>query len=451
MINKIKHNIKNINYKNKRLIFNSLFSFIIMGLSLIISLLMLPAYIKFFPDQKVLGLWFTALSVLSWVLTFDLGIGNGLRNMLVEAIAEDDEIKAKKYTSSAYIMVGIVVLIVSILGFFIFKYINWNSVFNVSSTLVDENLILKVVRIIFLGIMLQFFLRLINSVMYALQQSFIPNLLGFTSNLLLLIYITVTKDGSIEENLIKLAYANIITANLPVLIATIVLFAKKIKYAIPSIKFYESSYAKGILKLGGAFFWIQIMYMVVTNTKEFLITWTTGSEYVVEFKIYNSIYSIVGSLFLLILTPVWSEVTEAHVKKDFIWIKQLYKKLVLLALLAVLALVILIFVLQFLVDLWLKKEAIEVNYFYATIFAVSMMLFIWSSILSTLAGGIGKLKILTIFMTVGAILTFPLSLLFTTVTSSWIGVVIANIVSLLPLCIAQSIWLKNYFKKQFNE
>lgn len=451
IINYFKSKYKTIENKNRRLIVNSMLSFVIMGLSLLTSMFLLPAYMRFFPNQKILGFWFTALSVLSWVLTFDLGIGNGLRNKLVEALANNDNIRVKKYISSAYLMVGVVVVIVSLAGFYIFPTLNLNSIFNISKNIIDDLILLSAVRIIFLGIMLQFFLRLINSIMYALQQSFMPNLLSLFSNLLLLLYISFSKESSSEVNIINLALANVITANFPVFIATIIIFFKKLKYAVPSFSYYENSFAKSILKLGGVFFWIQIMYMIITNTNEFLITWSRGSEYVVEFKIYNSLFGIVSSLFLLTLTPVWSEVTEAHVKKQFDWIKNLYKRLYLLGFLGLVALVILIFILQFLVDVWLKEKSIKINYFYAFTFAIAMMLSIWSSILSTLAGGLGKLKILIIFMTIGAILNFPLTILFTSLTNSWIGVVISNIFSLLPLCIAQTIWLKKYFKISFNE
>lgn len=93
---------KIINNENNRVILsNALGSLFIKGGALIISLLTMPAYIKYFNNQETLGLWFTILSVLMWVLAFDLGIGNGLRNHLVYALANKDNILAKKYISSA--------------------------------------------------------------------------------------------------------------------------------------------------------------------------------------------------------------------------------------------------------------------------------------------------------------------------------------------------------------
>ena len=94
MVN-IRNWIKQINAsdsKSKKLIINSNLSLIVKGSSLFVSLFTMPAYMRIFKEQEVLGLWFTTLSVLSWILTFDLGIGNGLRNHLVKPLMENNRV-----------------------------------------------------------------------------------------------------------------------------------------------------------------------------------------------------------------------------------------------------------------------------------------------------------------------------------------------------------------------
>jgi O-antigen/teichoic acid export membrane protein len=450
VLNKIKQKYKGTDLKNRRIIYNTFLSFVVTGGGAFISLLLMPAYMRFFPEQQILGLWFTALSVLSWFLTFDLGIGNGLRNNLVDAFASNDNLKVKKYISSAYIMVGVAVFTIVIVGYFVFYYINWNTVFNISETQIPANVLLYVVRIIFIGIMLQFFLRLINSVMYAMQKPVLPNLLSLISSVFLILFLLLSSKEDEITNLIKLAYANVVAANLPILIATVTLFAKKLKYSRPSLKSYDKRSASDIIKLGGVFFWVQIMYMIISNTNEFLISWTTGTANVVDFKIYNSLFGIVGTVFSLAIIPVWSEVTEAYVKNEIAWIKTLYSRLYKIGFLVAVALILLIFLLQMIVNIWLGEKAILIDKIYALVFAISGILFIWNAILSSLASGIGKLKMAVIFMTAGAILNIPMAYLFTTLTNSWIGVVMANIVSILPFCLAQTIWFEKYFNNELH-
>jgi O-antigen/teichoic acid export membrane protein len=449
-INTLKQKYLQNDIKNKRLIYNTIFSFTLKGLGVVISLFLMPSYMRFFPEKQVLGLWFTALSVLSWVLVFDLGVGNGLRNKLVEAFAKDDKVSAKKYISSAYIMVGVTVFIITIVGYFIFYFINWNVIFNVSESLIPKGVLTYVIRIIFVGIMLQFFLKLITSVMYSLQKPALPGLLSLVSTILLIIFLFFSKNDSLVNNLIKLSYANVLTANLPILIATLFLFYKKLRYCIPSFASYDSRFAKNILKLGGTFFGIQIMYLIISNTSEFLITWTTVPQNVVEYKIYYSLFSFIGTIFSLALVPVWSEVTDAYHKKEIEWIKRLYFRLYKLGIIGFIGLLILMFSMQFIVNIWLGNKSVKINYQYSIIFVLSGLIFMWNAILSSFANGMGTLKISFKYMTIGAVANIPLTLLFVFITDSWIGVIIANILSMFPFCIAQTIWLDKYFERKLS-
>lgn len=81
---------------------NTIYAGLVKFFSLFIALFTTPAYMHYFNNDEILGVWFTILSVLAWILNCDMGIGNGLRNNLVYAINEKNWDKAKKYISSAY-------------------------------------------------------------------------------------------------------------------------------------------------------------------------------------------------------------------------------------------------------------------------------------------------------------------------------------------------------------
>lgn len=127
--------IKSVSEKDKVIYKNIVGAFVVKGASLLLSLFTMPAYMRFFADEQILGAWFTLLSVLSWILNFDLGIGNGLRNNLTAAIAIGDRKEAKEYISSAYWMIGFVMLVVGSIGLIAIPYIHWNAVFNVSTAI----------------------------------------------------------------------------------------------------------------------------------------------------------------------------------------------------------------------------------------------------------------------------------------------------------------------------
>lgn len=447
-MNKILPIIKSFDKKDKTVIINIIISFSVRFVALILALVKMPLYINFFNNDEILGIWFTILSMLTWILNFDLGIGNGLRNNLVKAIETNDEENIKKYISSSYLSIFIVIIIIGIIGFIIIPNVNWNNFFNTSDNLINNMIFVKTMYIILIGLLIQFFLKLINSILYALQKSFYPGLFTLISEILLLIVVLILdKNMVISNKLIIMAISYGICVSLPLLIANATVFLTKLKKYKPSLNFFSFKTAKSILLIGGMFFWIQIMYMIIVNTNDYLITWFVGPKYVVEYQIYNKIFSLVGTLFTLLLTPIWSMVTKALVNRDFDWIEKLYKKLKIITVLAVACELAIIPFLQLAINIWLKSEAINVNYFYALLFAISGSLLIWNGVISTLANGMSKLRVQFYTLTIGVFLNIPLAYLFCRLFEGWIGVVLANVISFIPYCVIQPIFIKKYLKE----
>lgn len=447
----LKQKYKSLNGKTRAIINNIFGAFTVKGLSLIISLFTFPAFIAYFGDRYVQGIWFTVLSVINWVLNFDLGIGNGLRNHLVAAFEQKDESKIKSYISSAYFAMGAVALLLTVAGLAVSAFIPWNSVFNVSADIISENIMLASVRYVFFGIMLQLFLRLISSVIYALQKSAVNNLIGLVTSVLQLIFVLVAPSTTPSENLLLMSKAYIILINAPLLAATVILFAGKLRRYIPSVKYIKRSRIRDVLGLGGIFFFCQILYMFIANTNEFFITQYTSPDNVVDYNIYYRLFSLAGTLVTLSLTPVWSAVTKAISENDFVWFKKTYSTLKKAGYLIVALELLIVPFLQPIINIWLRDEAIRVNYVYAFIFAAFGAVFVYQSVLSTVVCGIGKMKLQLCFYAVGLAVKFLIIHFGTMLTGSWIVVVFANAAILLPYCICQQLWLDKYVKTNYEK
>lgn len=427
--------IKTLDKRNLNILINVAMSFTIKGGSLFITLFTLPAYMKYFNNQAMLGVWFTLLSVLSWILFFDLGIGNGLRNKLVDILVSKNYKQAKEYISSAYIIITFFSVSVALLVYVISPYINWNHFFNISEEYISSRILLKTIRIVMLGILLQFVLRIITSILYALQHSFIPSLLNLITSVVLLLFVLNATSISAEYNIVILAYANVIAANLPLVVATIIIFMTKLRGCQPSIKMFNKQYAADIMKLGGVFFWLQIMAMILFNTNEYLITWFLTPSMVVEYQIYNKVFALGGSLVTLAMTPIWSAVTKAKVENDYKWIGRINKKLMMLGGLGITVEMMIVPFMQIVINVWLGDKAIKVNYFYAITFAIYGSVFLWSSVIASISNGLGELKIQFVFVTLGTLVNIPLSFIGAKLLNSYIAIVIANIISLLPFAL----------------
>lgn len=446
MGNRVIQKIKNMSENNKIVAGNVIGAFTVKGLALIVSLFTMPAYIAFFNDEAALGLWFTVLSVISWVLNFDLGIGNGLRNHLTRALAEKDDTEAKRYISSAYVVIGAVCAAVTLIFLIAFKFINWNFLFNIESNIVSNQALLYTVQITFAGIMLQLFLKLIQSILYAMQRSSVNNLLSLITSVITLIAVKTIPSGNNDSNMIIMAIVHSLAVAIPLIVATIVVFeGSSLRTVKPSIKYISRNHIKSVIELGGVFFLIQVVYMLITSTNEYLVTLLSSTEDVVVFRIYNQIFTLGSTIFALALTPIWSVVTKATAEKNFVWLRQLYIRLLRLSLVGIFCEFLIVPVLQIVVNIWLGAEAISTNYLYGLIFAASGSMIIFISVVSTIANGLGKLKAQAVFYSIGFIIKIILSVLLVQFFDSWIGVQAANVIAMLPYCIIQPIWLSRYF------
>ena len=107
---KLKTKLGSLNKQSVDVMINVFCVFLIQGGSMLMALFTMPSYMRYFNNELILGCWFTLLSIINWVLTFDLGIGNGLRNQLTVALATGDNEEAKKLISSSYVAITFFIL-----------------------------------------------------------------------------------------------------------------------------------------------------------------------------------------------------------------------------------------------------------------------------------------------------------------------------------------------------
>lgn len=424
-------------------------AFLVKGFALFVTLYTLPSYISFFNDSELLGLWFTILSLLNWILNFDLGIGNGLRNHLSTSLASGTPEESKRYISSAYFSVGVIVLLLSAIFPFVIKGADFNNLLNIDASIVSLEALYYSIVIVFIGVMLQFWLKLINSVLYALQLSSLNNLLVLCTNILILAYVKLAPSSDNDTNIIVMAVVHAVAVIIPLLWATWYVFRKRLKFSRPSFKYVTVMHTKKVLSLGGIFFFVQIAYMVIMSTNEFLITKTTSNSDVIDYQAYYKLFSLGSTIFALTLTPIWSVITKAKAENNILWIENTYRRFTGFALLFIVCEFVLILFTKPIIHIWLGEETLShIDIRTCVIFAFFASTMIYVSLLSSIANGLGKLKTQSICYGIGAILKVPLSVFLVSYLASWEGVIIANIICMLIYCICEPIVLRKYFSQK---
>lgn len=443
-VNKIRGVVRN----NKLLAANILGAFLIKGMGMIVSLLSMPLYMKFFKDNEILGVWFTIINVLNWILSFDLGIGNGLRNHLTVALSKKDYKHARSLISSSYITLGTLMLLLALIFCFCANLIDWNNFFNISKGIISPDVLTYCVVITFSGVLLTFAFKLVMSILYALQLSSINNLIVTSTSLLTLIYLFVATSGETpEQTLMKFSIAHLVFSVLPPLIATIFVFRfTELRKCLPRISCFEFASAKKVLSLGLLFLCAQMLYMLLSVTNEWFISKYYNPAYTVDYICYFRIFNIIVIVYSLALTPLWSAITKAYAEKKYLWIIKLSKILNLCLLGLFFGQFILIPLLPYIFKIWLGTNAPEVDITKSLIFILYNSVVIWASNISILLGGMAKVTSSIICQFIGVVIKFSLIIILSEFIDNWMLVVVVGAIAMLPYCIVQPFVIRKTLK-----
>lgn len=413
---------------------NILFSFFLKGISLVISLLLVPLTIDYLNPTKY-GIWITLMSVIAWFNFFDIGLGNGLRNKFAIAKAEGNNDLARTYISTTYAIITIISIVMFVVFFILNQFLNWSEILN---TTTDIEEIEKLVFIVFSVFCFQFIIKLINVVFIADQRPAMSNVINTFGSLLSLIAVVIlmkTTDGSL---LYLGASFSLINLMVP-LIAGIWFYNTSYKKYKPSLKYVDFSHLRDLTSLGVRFFIMQGAALVVFMTDNIIITQVTGPEDVTPYNIAYKYFGIVTMVFTIITTPLWSAYTEAFVKEDIAWIKQATTKTFKLWVFAFIGLIVMLIFSDYAYFLWIGDKVV-VPFLLSAIMAIWVLLSTSTMVFSNFLSGISKIKLSLWHSVLVSIINIPLSIYFAkNLGMGSSGVILASVICVLPRAIFQPI------------
>lgn len=398
-----------------------IYSFFIKGISICVTLGMVPLLIDMLDEERY-GVWLTLSTIFLWFSNFDIGLGNGLRNKLAEAITLEKYGLAKIYISTTYALLVIIFGGIAILFTCINSYIDWNKILNTNVIGDDELLLLTSVT--FVLFILRFIFQTIGVIYIALQRPAMNNWIVTLGNLSAFILILVLYKLFQMQSLLIMG---IVLTGVPLLVmilVTVFAFRGKLKRYSPSVDNIRFTYAKPLFNLGGQFFLIQITAVVLFSTANLIITQIFGPTEVVVYNVVFQYYNIPIMVYSIILMPIWSAITAAYVKDDYLWMKQTLRRFNYLSLLFVIGIIIMTIVSPIVYEIWLNgKLDIPMKLSVAMAFyaIVNVLLAPYTSYIN----GLGKLRLNTILVCISLVSYIPLAIWGAKFLESSIGIIMA--------------------------
>jgi O-antigen/teichoic acid export membrane protein len=364
-------------------------SLIIKGLSILISLLLVPLTLNYV-DANNYGIWLTISSIVIWVTYLDIGLNNGLRNKFAEAKATGNLEFAQRYVSTTYALLSMIFISLIIVFSIVNNYLNWSSIFRLPESMAkDLSLIMLIVVTYFC---LKFILSTINIILIADQrpaEASLRSLIEQITSLIIIFVLTKTTEGS----LLNLCLGLCISPLIVVTFFNITLFKGRYKYFMPKYSKIDMSLSKGLFSMGFKFFIVQIAMIIQFNTSNIIIIRSFGAGEVTSYNIAYRYFDTLSMLLLIIVAPFWSSVTEAYANGDFDWIINTTKKYKKIIVWFFILGIIMLALSPFIYKLWLGNNEIKIPF----LLSFWVLLFVFSKIYGiaygTVLNGIGALKI----------------------------------------------------------
>lgn len=391
--------------RSKKITKNVFVSFGLKGMSMALSFLLVPMTLSYLTQYEY-GVWLTLSSILVWLDFFDVGLGNGLRNKLTECLALGKLDLGRAYVSTTFVVLSMIGLTLIIVFYVLSLFVNWDTVLNTTQNPIKH--ISEVVLVVFILCVINFVMKTIGTIFIANQEPMMADMFGCISQLLSLLMIILLKQFT-TGSLMNVAVCFSISPILVYFISYPYTFRKRFPRLMPSIKSVNLSLVKDIAGIGFQFFFIQVVCLLLFQSSNIIIAQVFSPAEVTPYNIGYRYLNVITVFFMIIITPLWSAITDAYTKQDYRWIQKSISVMIRIWLVFLLLVVILYFSSDFLITLWVGNEVIVSK---SILLAISCFVSIdmWNRIFASFANGTSHLKIQLYSAILEGVIFIPLAL-----------------------------------------
>lgn len=353
------------------------------------------------------GLWMTITSILAAMQFADLGIGNGLLNMVAVANAQDDREGARRAVASS---IGILCLLgIAVLAVFggLYPLLDWVGIYNLSTAGVGaEAGIATAIMVACLALNLP--LLTAQRVQMGYQD-------GLKANIWISLGSLISLGGVLACARTEAGLPAFVLAALggPVVAAAlcwIYEFALVRPWLFPSYRYFDTQTGRRVVKDGGLWTLFQLMAFIGMGLDNLIISYFFGAEAVAKYSVMSKL--LTGLLIAQLLSaPLWPAFAEAIERGDLAWARRTFQRsMAICAGLGLAGGAVMAFLSPWIIQWWVGSELIP-GVALAGGFALWCFITNFFAAISALMANQRLLPALTCLTATGAIVSFGLKIL----------------------------------------
>ncbi len=297
------------------------------GVALLASFIAIPLSIGFLGLERY-GILVAVTSLTAMLVFADLGLGNGLLNVMSEAHGRNDRRTASGAVSSAFFMLIAIAAAVTAVFAVVYPFVNWARLLGTTGGTAGSEVGPAVAVVVGLFV-LALPLGVIERVRMAYQEGFINSLAAVVAAIL---------------GFCALLVAIALRASLPVLIlATSAaplaalafngyrLFRRDRPWLRPRLRHASISMARGLGRIGFLFLALQVAVVVAFQSDVIVAATILGPEAAATYAVTMKFFLLTPILLSLYFATLWPAYTEALARNDVAWVRRTLRRSVWIA------------------------------------------------------------------------------------------------------------------------
>jgi len=396
------------------------------GVVFVTSFVIVPLAVSYLGAERY-GAWMTISSALTWLYIADLGVSNGLTNVLAEAFSQGRADTERRHLATAFwLLVGIALLGGVVLGA-AWAWVDWARLLQLTTETARAEVrpALGLALLIFL---LGFPLGIVDRIYSARQEGALGNLWSVTASVasLLAVLAATRTRGGLPALVLAISGTRLaVTAT-----GAAWLFWARHPELRPAPSAFHRDSVKRLSQSGALFFVVQIAGLVLFNTDNLIIAGILGARQVTPYSVAWTLFTWPSLLITLAFPYLWPAYAQAFARQDFPWIRRAFR-LSLAASLGVTLVLTVPLVLwgQTIIRIWAGEAAVPP-------FPLLAWMGLWSLVyaginpVACLLNGASRLKSQAVFATASAVVNIGLSVWWARAFGIT-GVIAATVVSYL--------------------
>ena len=391
---------------------------------MLVSFLSVPLTIGYLGSERY-GVWLTIGSFMAWMQLTDFGLGNGLTNAVTTAAGRDRPDLVRMHLSNGFVLMTSIGAVTGLAMAIAWPFLDWGSVFGVSdpATLAEIGPAVALAFVLFLA---SFPLSTGGKVYMAYQEGRIGTYWGMAGNVLSLLALLVVTHSN--GGLVSLVLAMTGVQTLVTLSSNLWIYLWHRPDLRPGASHVRTAEMRSVCRVGGNFFLIQILSLLVFQTDNLVISHYLGAASVPEYSLTYTLFSYTALPQGLFFSYMWAAYNESIARRDIPWVSRAFHlNLVLGVAFTAAAVACLVLIARPFIGWWAGPAVVPSHALIGWMAAWSMVNS-FSSPIACLLAAASHLRAQTVYAAMATALNLALSIYL---VQSWgvVGVIAATVVS----------------------